>query len=129
MMAKALLFKSNKPKRRLTLRDLIEMESVVGGKIFGERSSKETVKFYNLDLHNWYFYQEVVDRAGKSQSVTMHYEVHPNVIMRATLGSDRLFEPLTGQERDNFIKATELYYKHVMKQVYGHNPVASKKLQ
>lgn len=129
MISKIFKLKSNKTQRRLTLRDLIEMESTVGGKLFGAHGPKETVKFYNLDLHNWYFYQEIVDRFGRSQSTTMHYEVRSNVIVRATLGSDRLFEPLAGEEYGNFIKATELYYKYIMKQVYGHDLAVGKKLQ
>ena len=128
MLVKSLSLKRNKSKQRLTLRDLIEQESVIGGKLFGERGPNERIKFYNLDLQNWYFYQEITDKYKKSQSVTMHYEVHPNMILRATLGSEKLFEPMVGDERDNFIKATELYHKHVMKQVYNRDHETGKKL-
>ena len=121
--------KFRKSSKRLTLRDLIEQESIIGGRLFGERASNERLKFYNLDLHNWYFYQEIIDKFGKVQSVTMHYEVHPHGIMRATLGSEKLFEPLVGEELSNFMKATELYHKHIMEQIYINGTQTDKKLR
>lgn len=100
-------------------RDLINRESLVGGKVFGVERPNEVIRFYNLDLNNWYFYQQITDKSNKSQSATIHYEVHPGVVWRSNLGSETLFEPLADDELEVFMLATEMYYKRVMDQVYG----------
>lgn len=111
--------------RPLTLEQLIREEGEIGGGLFGDRPSNEHLVFFkdHHDLNSWYFHQEKTDRTGNSHFVTFHYEVRPSEVLRVTNRSDKeniSYEFINGQELDNFMLVTEMYYDRVMRQVYGH---------
>lgn len=117
------LFNSNLLAKRtfLTEKQLKEKESEIGARIFGPIHPNERREFFNDNKKSWFFHQEITGRNGVKQSVTLHYEVHPNGILRISSHPDTKNEFIKGQELDNFISATEIYYERVMSQLYNKN--------
>ena len=126
--AKKMLASDRLQKRvPLTEKQLKTMESEIGSKIFGPLRPNERREFFNDNLKSWFFHQEIVNQLGISQSVTLHYEVHPNGILRISSREDTNNEFIKGQELENFISATEIYYERVMRQLYNRDVSADKK--
>lgn len=113
------------PKKPRTLgkptrRALIQMESEIGGTLFGEVPQGHRREFFNLDPTTWIWYEEWTDRAGKRRTTTTRYEVHDNGVLKAQEGARYSF--LEGEELTNFITATQLYYDRVAREVYKSDP-------
>jgi len=113
-------------KQPLTEKKLKAMESEIGAKIFGPIAPNERREFFNDNQRSWFFHQEIVDKSGFTQSVTLHYEVHPNGILRISSREDTKNEFISGQELDNFMAAIQMYYERVMKQIYNRDVSADK---
>lgn len=112
---------------RLTKRELIQMESEIGGTLFGEVPRGHRREFFNLDPATWIWYEEWTDRAGKRRTTTTRYEIHDNGILKAQEGARYSF--LEGEELDNFVTATQLYYDRVSREVYECDPQTGQPLQ
>jgi len=125
------LFKTNLLLKSsvLTEQQLKAKESEIGGKIFGPIKPNERREFFNDNQRSWFFHQEITDSAGIIKSVTLHYEIHPNGILRVSSIEGVRNEFIKGQELDNFISATEIYYGRVMREIYGIEPTDAKKHQ
>lgn len=125
------IFRSNLLSKRsvLTEKQLKAKESEIGAKIFGPIRPNERREFFNDNQRSWFFHQEITDLTGAVSSVTLHYEIHPNGILRVSSKEDVHNEFIKGQELDNFIAATEIYYGRVMREIYGIEPTLDKKLQ
>lgn len=105
---------------KLTKRELIQLESEIGGKLFGPVPRGHRREFFNLDPTTWIWHEEWTDRTGKRRTSTTRYEVHENGVLKAQEGARYNF--LEGQELDNFIAATQLYYDQVARDVYKCDP-------
>lgn len=105
---------------KLTKRELIQMESEIGGKLFGPVPRGHRREFFNLDPSTWIWHEEWADRTGKRRTSTTRYEVHENGVLKAQEGARYNF--IEGQEFDNFIIATQLYYEQVARDVYKCDP-------
>ena len=125
------LFKSDLLSKRLVMteKQLKAQESAIGAKIFGPIKPNERREFFNDNKRSWFFHQEITDPAGIISSVTLHYEVHPQGILRVSSKEDVYNEFIKGQELENFVSATEIYYGRVMREIYGLEPSLDKKLQ
>ena len=123
------ILKSDQPvkKQPLTEKQLKVMESEIGARIFGPIAPNERREFFNDNERSWFFHQEIVNKLGLTQSVTLHYEVHPNGILRISSREDTKNEFISGQELDNFMSAIQIYYERVMKQIYNRDVSADKK--
>lgn len=113
------------PKRRKrgakpTRRELIQMESEIGGTLFGDVPRGHRREFFNLDPDTWIWHEEWTDHAGKPRTSTTRYEVHDNGVLKAQEGARYSF--LEGEELDNFIAATRLYYEEVAQKIYNVDP-------
>jgi hypothetical protein len=111
----------------LTEKQLKAKESAIGAKIFGPTKPNERREFFNDNKKSWFFHQEITDSAGIVHAVTLHYEVHPHGILRISSLEGVKNEFIKGQELDNFISATEIYYERVMREIYHKEPTLSKK--
>lgn len=115
------------------LRDLAEKgvkkeESAIGASIFGNQKPNERIEFFNDNRASWFFYQSITDASGNIiAEQTFHYEVLPEGIMRISNGVGMNCKFIEGQELDNFMSATEIYYDRVMNQLYNYNSDSSKK--
>ncbi len=103
-----------------TRRQLIQMESEIGGTLFGEVPKGHRREFFNLDAQTWIWHEEWRDQAGKYRSATTRYEVHDTGILKAQEGARYSF--LDGEELENFILSTRLYYERVARDIYQRDP-------
>lgn len=123
------LFNIDSRRPKLTRKELKARESEIGSKIFGPLKPNERREFFNDNERSWFFHQEITDQTGKVHSVTLHYEVHPNGILRVSSQPGVKNEFISGQELENFAQATEIYYQRVMTQIYNRDFITGKKLQ
>lgn len=102
----------------MTERELKIAEGKIGAAIFGPLAPNEHRVFFNDNRDSWFFYQEKTDLAKNKHSVTLHYEVRPEGVVRISNQNGMKCELITGQELKNFIDATEIYYSQVMDKIY-----------
>lgn len=114
------------PTMKLTKRELIQRESRIGGQLFGTVPDGHHRQFFNLDSSTWVWYEEWTDKKGKPQSRTTRYEVHENGVLKVQDGAPYYY--IEGQELDNLLLATNMYYERVAKEVYKFDAALGKKL-
>lgn len=117
-----------RPLKKLTERELIQLESEVGASLFGAVQKGSRREFFNLDPSTWIWYDEVIDpKTGHRRNMTIRYEVHESGILKVQEGAR--YDFLEGQELDNFVMAVQLYYERVQREIYQRpasiNPVGS----
>lgn len=112
---------------RFTRRDLIRMESRIGGQLFGPVPKGHRREFFCLDRHTWVWYEEWTDAATRKKvSTTTRYEVHDNGILKVQQGQPYKF--VEGEELSNLVWAMHLYYEEVVRNIYGYDPATGKPL-
>lgn len=115
-----------RPFKKLTERELIQLESEIGGALFGPIPAGYHRQFFNLDPRTWIWYEEYKDANGVKQSVTTRYEVQEKGILKAQDGAK--YSYLEGEELRNFGVAVQAYYEQVMRGVYKRDPRTGQKL-
>lgn len=119
------LKKTDRPLKKLTERELIQLESQIGATVFGEKPAHvKRREFFNLDENTWIWYEEVIDAEGKTQQLTTKYEVQPLGILKVQ--PNYKYGYLEGAELENFILAVKKYYERVARQVYKRNTLPQK---
>lgn len=119
--------KKQRPIKVPTERELIQLESEVGAKLFGQVPVGHRREFFCLDETTWIWYEEWIDpQTKKSHSETTRYEIHDNGILKVMEGARYTF--IEGTELDNFVMATRLYYEQVARNVYETDPYTGQKL-
>lgn len=119
------LTKRDKPIKRFTERELIQLESQVGAKIFGKLpEGVRRREFFNLDLNTWIWHEEVVDEKGEIKEQTTKYEVQPRGILK--IQPNYKYSYLEGAELHNFVLAVKNYYEQVSKRIYNQDPTTGK---
>jgi hypothetical protein len=118
----------NRPLKKFTERELLQLESEVGSKLFGEIPAGHRREFFCLDEHTWIWYEEWIDpKTKKSQQATTRYEIHDNGILKVQEGARYSF--LEGEELNNLVLAIKMYYEQVARGVYKVDPETGKKLE
>lgn len=109
-------------------KDLMSEEAEMGGRIFGKQDNI-SMSFFCDSRESWFFYQEILNSYRNSQSVTFHYEVRPENIIRVVTDSQTgmTCNSVQGQELQNFVDATQIYHDNVMK-MYNYNVSLDKKV-
>ncbi len=100
--------------------DLKQYESEIGASLFsGSINEDERVQFFNDNHKSWFFYRESHIGKPHRKSVTIHYEVHDNGVLRVSdlSGANGVF--IGGQELHNFATATDMYEKLVFSKIYN----------
>jgi len=109
-----------KPKKRpfkeLTDRELIQLESEIGAKLFGLIKPGCRREFFNEDPKNWIWYEEWIGTDKKTHSITTRYEVHDNGILKVQEGKPYVY--IKGQELENLSIAVQKYYENIMRDIY-----------
>lgn len=105
---------------KLTERDLLRRESKIGAELFGPIPKGHRREFFCLDESTWIWHEEWKDEKGVERQSTTRYEVHPNGILKVTDGPRYQF--IDGDELDNLVAATRLYYEQAARQIYGRDP-------
>ena len=117
----SILKKKNRPLKKFTERELIQLESEIGATIFGEKPAHVTRReFFNLDKDTWIWYEEIVDENGKKQELTTRYEVQPKGILKVQ--PNYRYSYLEGDELQNFVLAVKEYYERVSRDLYKRDP-------
>ena len=117
----SVLKKKNRPLKKFTERELIQLESEIGATIFGEKPAHVTRReFFNLDKDTWIWYEEIVDKDGKKQELTTRYEVQPKGILKVQ--PNYRYSYLEGDELQNFVLAVKEYYERVSRDLYKRDP-------
>lgn len=111
---------AKRPLKTLTERQLIELESEIGGQLFGPIPADHRRDFFCLDKRTWVWHEEWKDENGKAQSSTTRYEVQPNGILK--IQSGRVYKYIEGEELDNLAMAVRLYYEQAMREIYKLDP-------
>lgn len=119
--------KTSSPRKKMTNRDFIRMESKIGAQLFGPVPKGHRREFFCLDEHTWIWYEEWTDNQGRAQSVTTRYEVHPNGILKVQ--DSQPYQVVEGEELRNFAMATRMYRQQVIKSVYNRDPITGQPLQ
>lgn len=114
------------PTMKLTKRELIQKESRIGGELFGSVPGGHHRQFFNLDPSTWVWYEEWTDSKGKPQNRTTRYEVHENGVLKVQDGAPYYY--IEGQELDNLLLATNMYYERVAKEIYKFDAATGKAL-
>lgn len=114
-------------KSKPTKRQLIQMESEIGGTLFGDVPKGHRREFFNLDQDTWIWHEEWSDHSGKRRTSTTRYEIHDNGILKAQEGAKYNF--IEGQELENFVLSTRLYYERVAREIYNCDPDTGRPLQ
>lgn len=119
--------KNRRPLNKLTERQLIELESEIGSKLFGPIPAGHRRDFFCLDEHTWVWHEEWVDTAsGQRRSSTTRYEIHDTGVLKAQDGINYRF--LEGEELNNLTLAIRLYYEQVMRGIYKRDPYTGQTL-
>lgn len=109
-----------RPLEKLTERELLQLESEIGAQLFGDIPKGRRRSFFNLDPKTWIWHEEWVDERGEFQQATTRYEVHDKGILKAQEGPR--YEYIEGEELDNLLVATQMYYERVMREIYKRDP-------
>ena len=123
------LFKlpKGRPFKQLTERELIRLESEIGGKIFGPIPAGGRREFFCLDKTTWIWHEEFPDElTGDMRSHTVRYEIQDRGILKAHDGAQ--YSYLEGEELDNLHTAVQVYYEQVARNVYQRDPATKRKL-
>jgi hypothetical protein len=113
--------------RKYTERELIQLESEIGAKLFGPLPQGGRREFFCLDKRTWIWYEEAPNaQTGELEQSTTRYEIHDNGILKVQGGSRYNF--IEGAEFDNFVTATRLYYEQVARGIYKRDPRTGKML-
>lgn len=113
--------------RKFTERELLQLESEIGSRLFGDIPHDHRREFFCLDENTWIWYEQGPNpQTGKIEETTTRYEVHDNGILKVQEGARYSF--IEGAELDNLVVATRLYYEQVARGVYKRDPQTGKML-
>ncbi len=102
-------------QRRAALkRQLKRHEAVIGGQLFGPIPEGHHREFFCLDARTWVWHEEWEEN-GHRQSVTTHYNIRPEGILKQQ--GDQ-YRRLTKQETHNLCRAAELYKRRMDAEYY-----------
>lgn len=117
---------SKRSLKKLTERELIELEAEIGGKLFGPIPAGHRREFFCLDEHTWVWHEEWVDEHKQRQVTSTRYEIHDNGILKAQDG--KVYKFIEGTELRNLVLAIRLYYEAVARGIYKRDPVTGQPL-
>lgn len=95
---------------------LLDLESKIGSKIFGQAPNGVRREFFNLDEKSWIWHEEYTDGNGQLRQFTTRYEIRDDKVVKIQPGP-RYFE-VKGQELANFHAAVNAYHRAVLSQIY-----------
>lgn len=110
-----LLNPKKSPKTTLDTDDLINAESEIGSKIFGQIPITNRRDFFYHDQNTWVWYEEG-DHFGIKKSFTVRYEVRKEGVFKHVIGKEGKL--IFGDELQNFCQATEVYLFEIKQKLY-----------
>lgn len=119
--------KANPELKRLTDRQLIELEAKIGGELFGPVPAGHRREFFCLDDRTWVWHEEWNDVDGKRHVTSTRYEIHEHGILKAQDG--KVYKFIEGEELKNLMIAVRLYYETISRDLYHRDPATGQRLQ
>lgn len=116
------LFKTDFKQPEMTLKELKERESEIGGSIFGETTDGVSRKF-GYDSDGRWVYQENRD---DSRPVMLIYEVCENGVMKISNQPGATNGFISGSELYNLRLATENYHQQIDEMIYRDRNIGKK---
>ncbi len=116
----------NRPFKKMTERELLRLESEIGGQLFGPIPKGRRREFFCLDENTWIWHEEWIGKNRQLETSTVRYEIQDGGVLKVQEGAK--YSYLDGTELQNFAIAVRLYYERVVRDIYGHDPVTGKKL-
>jgi hypothetical protein len=111
----------NRPLKKITERELLQLESEIGAKIFGDIPAGTHRQFFCLDEKTWIWHEQAKNpKTGKLEDHTIRYEVHENGVLKVQEGAR--YSYLEGEELDNLVVAARVYCERVAREVYHRDP-------
>jgi hypothetical protein len=104
----------NRPFKKLTERELLNLESQIGAQLFGPIPNGHRREFFCLD------------EKGTPRTATTRYELHNNGILKVQEGAR--YKYIEGEELQNLRVAIRMYYEQVARKVYNRDPQTGKDL-
>lgn len=102
----------------VTEKDLIRMESKIGGTLFGPVPEGHRREFFCLDEHTWIWYESTTNpKTGEVTTLTTRYEIRGDRIIKAQDGQP--YRYASPQETQNLVNAMTQYYNLVQQQIYA----------
>ncbi|MGB2787062.1 MAG: hypothetical protein WBB94_01625 [Candidatus Saccharimonadaceae bacterium] len=123
---KTLLMPRKRPLNKLTERELLTLESEIGGKLFGPIPRGHRREFFCLDKDTWIWYEEWLDEKGKLQQSTTRYEVQAKGVLKVQEGAR--YNYIEGDELKNLVLAARMYYEQVARDIYKRDPHTGQKI-
>lgn len=121
------LRRKNRPLKKMSERELIQLESQIGATIFGPKPEHVTRReFFNLDETTWIWHEEIIGVDGKSEELTTRYEIQERGILK--IQPNYQYSYLEGTELQNFVLAVKEYYERVAREVYKRDPQTTQKV-
>lgn len=105
-----LLPRDAKQHRARQERQLIKMESKIGGQLFGPVPKGHRREFFCLDHYTWVWHEEWTEK-GERKSITTRYEARPSGVLKIQDG--QAYQRLSEPEARNLYWAIELYGRQV----------------
>lgn len=91
-------------------REMLKLESEIGGQLFGPIPKGHRREFFCLDQHTWVWHEEWLEN-GKRRIVTTRYEIRPSGVLKVQDG--QAYQRLTESEARNLYWAITLYGQQV----------------
>lgn len=112
--------KTRRPLEKMTERELIQLESEIGRKIFGPVPPGHRREFFCLDEKTCIWHEEYKGSDGKPVTSTTRYEFLGDKVLKAHNGAR--YSYLEGDELKNLLIAVNSYYERVMRGIYKRDP-------
>ena len=112
--------KTSSTSKKVTERELIQLESNIGKELFGAVPAGHRREFFCLDEKTCVWYEEYKNEQGKMVSHTTRYEIQEDKVLKAQDGAK--YSYLEGAELKNLLTAINMYYERVMQSVYRRDP-------
>lgn len=110
-----------KATKDFDVRDMIEIESRIGGEIVDNEHAIEERRFFYEKDHNWFYIQIFKDHRGVETIHGTRYEVNDDHVLRIVNGAEHA--PVERDEMQRFAAATVEYHKRITREVYRREPV------
>lgn len=111
--------KRQRPLKKFTERELIQLESQIGATLFGPLPPRTNRSFFNLDETTWIWHEETELDHGQKRT-TIRYELQDKGVLKIQDGPR--YSYLDGAELENFLIATTQYYERVAREIYHRDP-------
>ena len=102
--------------KKLTLSDLINVESKLGRTLFGPIPQGHRREFFQYQKNVWLWHESWHNEKGEPKELTVRYEVRTSGVFKKPLGGKYI--QLKGRELENFRKAVHAYGKLVKDRIY-----------